>query len=68
MEKSEIVSLLENINQQVSSSILGGMNEKYEELEELGFVKFNTENPQWSAALTEKGHEYLENTWGGKKI
>ena len=32
MERSEIISLLEVINQQVSSSVLGGMEEEYEEL------------------------------------
>ncbi|MET4083255.1 putative transcriptional regulator [Pedobacter sp. UYP30] len=68
MEKLEIVSLLETINQQVSSSILGGMDEKYEELEELGLVKYNTENAQWAASLTQKGHEYLENSIGDKNF
>lgn len=59
MEKSEILSLLETINQQVSSAILGGMDEKYNELEDLGLIKYNTENAQWAASLTANGHEYL---------
>ncbi|MGY3052139.1 putative transcriptional regulator [Pedobacter sp. UYEF25] len=66
MERLEIVEMLAEINQQVSSSILGGMNDKYEELEALGLVKFDTENAQWSASLTQKGHEFLENR-GGKE-
>ncbi|MNI28005.1 hypothetical protein D3C87_531340 [compost metagenome] len=59
MERSEIISLLEVINQQVSSSILGGMEEDYEELESLGLIKINRESVQWSAAMTPTGNEYL---------
>lgn len=59
MERSEIVSLLEVINQQVNSPILGGMEEDYEELESMGLVKINREAVQWAAVLTPAGHAYL---------
>lgn len=60
MEKEEIKSLLEIIDQQVSSSILGGMEEDYEELEALGYIKINRDSVQHSAALTQSGHAYLD--------
>ncbi|TDQ07166.1 hypothetical protein [Pedobacter metabolipauper] len=63
METEEIRSMLEIIDQQVSSSILGGMEEKYEELERLGYIKINRDSVQHSAALTEFGHDYLEKDW-----
>ncbi|TCD10436.1 hypothetical protein EZ449_08785 [Pedobacter frigidisoli] len=59
MERSEIVSLLEVINQQVNSPILGGMEEDYEELESMGLVKINRETVQWAAVLTPAGHAYV---------
>ncbi|MCZ4243918.1 hypothetical protein [Pedobacter punctiformis] len=59
MKKEEIISLLEVINQQMSSSVLGGMEETYEELERLGFIKINRDAVQWSAAMTPAGIEYL---------
>jgi len=59
MERSEIVSLLEVINQQVNSSILGGMEDDYEELERMGLVKINRESVQWSAVITPAGNAYL---------
>ena len=59
MERSEIISLLEVINQQMSSSVLGGMEEDYEELENMGFIKINREAVQWSAAMTPAGNDYL---------
>ncbi|TCD28142.1 hypothetical protein EZ456_05460 [Pedobacter psychrodurus] len=59
MERSEIISLLEVINQQVSSSILGGMEEEYEELESMGLIKINRDSVQWSSAMTPAGNAYL---------
>ena len=64
MERSKILSLLRTINQQVSSAILGGMDDEYKELEDMGLVKFDTHDAQWSASLTQKGHEYLNNSTG----
>jgi len=64
METHEIKELLEVIDQQVSSSILGGMEEQYEELERLGYVTINRHSIQHSAAITPAGlnfigHNYL---------
>ncbi|PYF70698.1 hypothetical protein [Pedobacter nutrimenti] len=60
MEKEQIKSLLEIIDQQVSSSILGGMEETYEELERLGYIVIHTGAVQHSASMTEKGLAYLQ--------
>ena len=68
MERSEILSLLRTINQQVSSAILGGMDEKYKELEDMGLLKFDTDVAQWSASLTQQGHEYLDRAIGDKSF
>ncbi len=68
MEHSEILSLLETINLQVSSAILGGMDEQYRELEDLGLIKYDTDSAQWSASLTQKGHDYLKNNIGDKNF
>ncbi|MEE1945264.1 hypothetical protein VRU48_09100 [Pedobacter sp. KR3-3] len=59
MERSEIIALLEVINQQVSSSILGGMEEEYEELESMGLITIDRKSVQWAAAMTPEGNAYL---------
>ncbi|MFC4140824.1 hypothetical protein [Pedobacter mendelii] len=59
MERAEIKSLLEVIDQQVSSAILGGMDEKYEDLENLGYIKINREAVQWSSSITNLGMNFL---------
>lgn len=59
MERAEILSLLEVINQQVSSSVLGGMEDEYEELESMGLITINRDAVQWSAAMTPAGNAYL---------
>ncbi|TKC05897.1 hypothetical protein [Pedobacter frigoris] len=59
MENQEIRSMLEVIDQQVSSSILGGMEEQYEELEAMGYVMINRHSIQHWAAITPKGQEFL---------
>ncbi|WP_316829505.1 hypothetical protein [Pedobacter aquatilis] len=61
MERAEIKSLLEIIDQQVSSSILGGMDDQYEELENLGYIKINREAVQWSSSITPAGMSFLHN-------
>jgi hypothetical protein len=61
MDHQEIIDLLAIIDQQVSSSILGGREEDYEELENQGWVKINRDSSQWSASLTPEGRAYLEN-------
>lgn len=60
MEKEDIKSLLEIIDQQVSSSILGGMEETYEELERLGYIRINRDSVQHSASITAEGLNYLD--------
>lgn len=60
MEKEAIKSLLEIIDQQVSSSILGGMEAEYEELEEMGLIKIDRHSVQHSASITPEGIDYLE--------
>ena len=60
MNKEEILSMLEVIEQQMSSSILGGMEAQYEELERLGFVVIHRETIQHAATMTEKGLEFLK--------
>ena len=59
MEDQEIASLLNVIDQQVSSSILGGMEEKYEELERLGYVTINRDSVQHAASITPAGLEFI---------
>ncbi|WP_443947135.1 hypothetical protein ACJVDH_08500 [Pedobacter sp. AW1-32] len=59
MERSEITSLLEVINQQVNSAILGGRDDDYEELESMGLIKINRDAVQWSATMTPAGNAYL---------
>ncbi|MEQ7802591.1 hypothetical protein ABDJ41_22545 [Pedobacter sp. ASV1-7] len=60
MEKEAIKSLLEIIDQQISSSILGGMEEEYEELESMGLIKIDRHRVQHSASITPEGLDYLE--------
>jgi hypothetical protein len=43
-----------------SSSILGGMEHEYEELESLGYVTIHTENVQHYAVLTPMGRLKLQ--------
>jgi hypothetical protein len=59
MERAAIIDLLEIIDQQVSSAILGGREEEYEELERLGLINIKRDRVQHSASLTQKGLDYL---------
>ena len=60
METEEIITLLTSIEQQVSSSILGGMEDTYEELARLGYIVIHQDDAHPSATITEKGIEFLE--------
>ena len=60
MERGEIIKLLASIEQQVSSSILGGMEETYNELERLGFIAYHPDSAHPSVTITQKGRDYLE--------
>ena len=59
MSNEEIKSLLDIIDQQVSSSILGGMEDQYEELERYGYVNIDRHSVQHSAAITPQGLSFL---------
>jgi hypothetical protein len=59
MDNKKIKSYLEIIDQQVNSSILGGMELDYEELESLGYVKINRDSVQHAATLTPLGLSHL---------
>ena len=59
MNNEEVKSMLEIIDQQVSSSILGGMEDQYEELERYGYVTIDRHTVQHSAAITPKGLAFL---------
>ena len=65
MEKHEMLSMLEVIDQQVSSSILGGMEEQYGELERLGYVTIDRSSVQHSASITPEGLEFLHHPYTG---
>ncbi len=60
MEKEEIKTILRTIDEQVSSSILGGMEEAYEELERMGYILIHPDSAHTSATITQKGTDYLE--------
>ncbi|MES2416626.1 MAG: hypothetical protein V4541_00475 [Bacteroidota bacterium] len=59
MEKHEKIDLLKTIEQQMSSSILGGREDDYVSLENEGYIKINRSAVQWWAALTPLGLDFL---------
>lgn len=59
MERSELESIMRIIDQQQHSSILGGMQAEYEELEQLGYVKINWEESQKTATITPAGRAFV---------
>lgn len=59
MEKQEKIDLLRDIEQQMSSSILGGMEDDYVSLENEGYVKIDRSSVQWCAAITPLGLQFL---------
>lgn len=61
MERAEIKTLLASIEQQVSSSILGGMEDTYNELASLGYIVLHDDEAHPSATITQKGIDFLEN-------
>jgi hypothetical protein len=63
MEKQEKINLLRIINDQVSSSILGGEEEDYTTLENDGFVNIDRSSVQWWAVITPLGLNFLEENW-----
>jgi hypothetical protein len=60
MERAELESIMKNIYHQQHSSILGGMQAEYEELEALGYIKINwKEVNKLTAVITDKGREFV---------
>jgi hypothetical protein len=60
MEREYLQTMLETIDHQESSSILGGMEHEYEELQNLGYVTIHKEHVQHYAVLTPMGKLKLE--------
>lgn len=60
MEREEIKTLLESIEQQVSSSILGGMESTYQELAALGYIVLHDDDAHPSATITPAGRAFLD--------
>jgi hypothetical protein len=60
MERSELESIMRIIEQQQHSSILGGMQAEYEELESLGYVKINWDESKLTATITPKGRLFVD--------
>jgi hypothetical protein len=60
MEREYLKRMLETIEHQESSSILGGMEQEYEELQNLGYVTIHTESVQHYAVLTAMGRLKLQ--------
>lgn len=59
MERSELESIMRIIAHQQHSSILGGMQEEYEELERLGYVKINWDESKITATITPAGKAFV---------
>jgi hypothetical protein len=60
MERNELESLMKNIEHQEHSSILGGMQKNYEELESMGYITINWEHHPLSAVITNKGKAFVD--------
>ncbi len=64
MERAELESIMKNIDHQQHSSILGGMQAEYEELENLGYIRINwQEVNNLTAVITDKGREFVASLW-----
>ncbi|MFA6276049.1 MAG: hypothetical protein WC622_04825 [Pedobacter sp.] len=63
METQEKIDLLTIINEQVSSSILGGEEADYTALENEGYIKIDRSSVQWWAVITPLGRKFLEDNW-----
>ena len=59
MERKELESLMKNIEHQEQSSILGGMQKDYEELEQLGYIRINWKHSPLSAVITSEGRAFV---------
>lgn len=59
MERSELESMMLTIDHQQHSSILGGMQAEYEELERMGYVKINWGESKITATITPEGRAFV---------
>jgi hypothetical protein len=60
MERSELISIMKTIFHQQHSSILGGMQAEYEELESLGYIRINWEEEnKLTAVITDEGKAFV---------
>lgn len=59
MERVELESIMKNIEHQEHSSILGGMQQEYEELEQMGYIKINWNESALSAVITPEGRAFV---------
>ena len=67
MERVELESIMKDIYHQQHSSILGGMQAEYEELEALGYIKINWKDVnKLAAVITDKGREFVASLYHPK--
>ncbi|MEO5909879.1 MAG: hypothetical protein ABIP95_03280 [Pelobium sp.] len=59
MDRKELESMMKIINHQEHSSILGGMQAEYEELERMGFIRINWNESSLSAVITPEGKAFV---------
>ena len=59
MEKRDLESIMRTIAHQEHSSILGGMQREYEELQQMGYVTLDMSGAHPSATITQKGRDYV---------
>lgn len=67
MERSELESIMRIIEHQQHSSILGGMQAEYEELERLGYVKINWDESKLTATITPEGRAFVGSLSPGRE-
>lgn len=59
MDQKELESIMKIIAHQEHSSILGGMQAEYEDLEKLGFIKINWNESSLTAVITSEGKAFV---------
>ncbi|RKD18017.1 hypothetical protein BCY91_16375 [Pelobium manganitolerans] len=59
MERAELESIMKTIGHQQHSSILGGMQAEYEELERMGYIRINWDEDKLTAVITPEGRAFV---------
>lgn len=59
MEREELERIMRMIAHQENSTILGGMQNEYEELERMGYVKIISDSAHPSAVITPSGKDFV---------